>query len=72
MKYIIVYLTGILFLIAVIIINTLAGFLGLMNWYQFIDAPDTVNFVDCIWLFVGYPITLGLAAIFVTRNFYKS
>lgn len=71
MKYIRVYLTGLLFLLAVLLINTLAGFLGLMNWYQFINDPGTINTLDFVWLFIGYPITLGTAAIFLTRFIYK-
>ncbi len=42
-------------------VNILADIVGLTTWYEFIGDPS-VQVVDVGFLFVLYPLTLGLAA----------
>lgn len=61
------YIIGISILIVAIIANALAMKLNLLTWYDYISvltksnaSEITVRFIDYIWLFLAYPLTLGL------------
>lgn len=61
------YIIGIVILIVAIIANAVAMRLGLKTWYDFLSLLKdsglagfkTINVLDYIWLFIGYPLTLG-------------
>ncbi|WP_370391746.1 hypothetical protein [uncultured Winogradskyella sp.] len=61
------YIIGLSILLTAIIANVLANYLGLKTWYDFLSLLKdsglagfkTINVLDYVWLFVGYPLTLG-------------
>lgn len=62
------YIIGLSILIIAILANYLIGKLGVLSWYDFLNYLsdkeaskfNKVNFIDYLWLFVGYPLVLGL------------
>lgn len=62
------YIIGIAILIIAILANGIIIKLGLKSWYDFIEllskngisAFTSLAFIDFIWLFIGYPLILGL------------
>jgi hypothetical protein len=64
------YITGIIVLVAAIILNILIQRLGIMGWYDFLskiqvrgrEVFSEMGPADYAWLFVIYPFTLGLSA----------
>ena len=48
-----------------ILVNAVIQFFGIMNWYDFLMCikkrtwPKKMNWMDVIWLFIGYPLVLG-------------
>ena len=59
------YVIGAFILIIAIICNGLVSKLGIASWYDFLNSftknePNDFNFVDYIWLFIIYPLCLGL------------
>ncbi|NNC45586.1 MAG: hypothetical protein HKN99_06870 [Winogradskyella sp.] len=62
------YIIGIAILVIAIIANALIIKLGIKSWYDFLqllgsDGLSTLNrmtALDYIWLFIGYPLVLGL------------
>lgn len=62
------YVIGIAILIIAILANGIVIKLGIKSWYGFIElmskqglsAFNALSFVDVLWLFIGYPIILGL------------
>ncbi|MCB0398191.1 MAG: hypothetical protein KDD26_00945 [Winogradskyella sp.] len=62
------YVIGIAILIIAILANGIIIKLGLKSWYDFIEllskngisAFTSLAFIDLIWLFIGYPLILGL------------
>lgn len=61
MNYLRVYCIGIGVLVVAIAANTLASFSNLATWYDFIENR-TINILDIVWLFIVYPLILGLGA----------
>ena len=65
------YIIGICILIIAIVANAVIVKLGLKSWYDFIDligkngwnAFKIISIIDYIWLFIGYPLVLGLGYI---------
>ena len=65
------YIIGLLILIIAIIANVIAGKIGLSTWYDF--GPDffrqgfpiikEAGFINCIWLFIIYPLVLSLGYV---------
>ena len=73
-----IYLIGISILIVAIIANFSAKIIGISTWYDFLNSftnPTTSNFkfIDYLWLFLIYPIILGLGYFFgeMISNFFK-
>jgi hypothetical protein len=73
-----IYLSGLFVLVGAILINGLAGLLGLPTWYEFLsgagqqgfwDALRALAFVQVIFLFVIYPSGLGLLVYAALRIF---
>jgi hypothetical protein len=69
------FILGWVVLVAAILANGLAALLGLKSWYDFIsllneDGKRTfslLSFMDYVWLFILYPLILGLTAYSVIR-----
>ena len=51
---------GWVILLTAIILNYFARLVGLMTWYDFLNAPAKAGVVAYIWLFLIYPLCLGL------------
>lgn len=49
-------------LIVAILLNIGAKAIKIKTWYEFISGERELNVVTFLWLFVLYPIALGLAA----------
>jgi hypothetical protein len=73
-----IYLSGIVVLVGAILINGLAGLLGLPTWYTFLksagelglwDALRRLALVEVLFLFVLYPAGLGLLVFAAVRIF---
>jgi len=73
-----IYLSGVLILIGAVVINGLAGLLGLPTWYTFLksagqqglwDALRQLALVQALFLFVLYPAGLGLLVYAALRLF---
>jgi hypothetical protein len=56
------FLMGIVLLIGAIVLNAIATKLSIKTWYDFIQDPGGTNVVSYLWLFVIYPLCLGLLA----------
>jgi len=59
------YVIGISILITAIMCNFVISKLGIASWYDFLNSftknePNNYNFFDYIWLFIIYPLFLGL------------
>ncbi|HAB28096.1 MAG: hypothetical protein CMP05_12375 [Xanthomarina sp.] len=62
------YIIGISILLVAIIANAVAIKIGLKSWYVFIQLLSDIglsafrelNLWDYFWMFLGYPLTLGL------------
>ena len=65
------YIIGVCILIIAIIANVIVGCLGMSTWYNFgpqffakgFSAVKEAGFINCLWLFVLYPLTLSLGYI---------
>ena len=56
------YQLGIAVLILAIILNTVATYLGLMTWYEFLspNSMSDLGITDVLFLFIVYPLSLGI------------
>ena len=62
------YIIGVFILLIAIIANIIIGKIGLSTWYDFgpqffkrgFVVMGEVGVISCIWLFVLYPIILGI------------
>jgi hypothetical protein len=73
-----IYILGLIVLVSAILFNGLAAKLNLVSWYDFLNRAvasgskvwQTLRFVDLLWLFIVYPMLLGLAcklAMLITK-----
>ncbi len=73
-----IYILGLVVLVSAILFNGLASKLNLVSWYDFLNRAvasgskvwQTLRFVDLLWLFIVYPMLLGLAcklAMLITK-----
>lgn len=61
------YLIGVCILVIAILANIVIEWLNIASWYDFIEslqidgkeAFSKLGFVDYLWLFILYPLTLG-------------
>ena len=60
------YALGLGTLLGAICINLVADLLGLTNWYDFLSNPQ-LDVLTITWLFIGYPLALGMIAVVCTR-----
>lgn len=62
------YIIGLAILVIAIIANAIIVKLEIKSWYDFIElltqnnssAFKILSLIDYIWLFIGYPIVLGI------------
>ncbi|MFZ9171504.1 MAG: DUF7672 family protein [Sediminibacterium sp.] len=73
-----IYILGLVVLVSAILFNGLASKLNLVSWYDFLNRAiasgskvwQTLRFVDLLWLFIVYPMLLGLScklAMLITK-----
>lgn len=63
-----IYIIGLSILIIAILANYVVGKIGILSWYDFLNylsdketsTVEKVKTIDYLWLFVGYPLVLGL------------
>ncbi|GDX62643.1 hypothetical protein LBMAG34_1770 [Candidatus Saccharibacteria bacterium] len=60
-------LYGYVLLLSAIVLNLIASKLKIKSWYDFIKKPKQTSAVSYIWLFLIYPLSLGLAIVFVQQ-----
>tara|TARA_Y100000588_G_C13471478_1_gene592750 strand:+ start:287 stop:523 length:237 start_codon:yes stop_codon:yes gene_type:complete len=73
-----IYIIGTSILIIAIIANIIVDKLGLSTWYSFgnqfakkgLLAVNEVGILSCLWLFILYPLTLGLGYL-IGEKIYK-
>ena len=64
-----IYCLGVILLVAAIFLNAVILKLGIMGWYEFLGKLQaegkktfaSMRLADYIWLFLAYPLLLGLA-----------
>lgn len=71
MKIIYIFLLGIIILVGAIILNILASQFDLLSWFEFLKNPDKAGTLSYIWLFILYPLGLGVIAYFATKTLNK-
>jgi|AntRauTorckE6833_2_1112554.scaffolds.fasta_scaffold316358_1 hypothetical protein len=61
------FIVGWSILVAAIIINALANKITLLTWYTYLTKiPGQVSAIDYVFLYVIYPLLLGLVGVTVT------
>ena len=63
------YVIGVVILVVAILANGIAMKLGLKTWYEFITligdngmgSLKSLHILDYLWLFIAYPLCLGVA-----------
>ena len=73
-----IYFIGLFILITAIIANILAVKLQLKSWYDLLNGLansksywELITFKDSLWLFLVYPLVLGLGAVFANFIYLK-
>ncbi|PIS04546.1 MAG: hypothetical protein COT81_05880 [Candidatus Buchananbacteria bacterium CG10_big_fil_rev_8_21_14_0_10_42_9] len=67
MKVVLIFLLGVAILIGAIILNVLASYSGLLSWFEFLKNPQKAGVASYVWLFIIYPLGLGLIAYFAYK-----
>ena len=73
-----IYIIGVFILIIAILANTLISKIGISTWYDF--GPDLfekrflaikeAGFLNCLWLFIIYPLILGFGYVIGNKLYY--
>ena len=73
-----IYFIGLFILITAILANILAVKLQLKSWYDLLNGLansksywELITFKDSLWLFLVYPLVLGLGAVFTNFIYLK-
>lgn len=73
-----IYFIGLFILITAIVANILAVKLQLKSWYDLLNGLansksywELITFKDSLWLFLFYPLVLGLGAVFANFIYLK-
>lgn len=73
-----IYFIGLFILITAIVANILAVKLQLKSWYDLLNGLansksywELITFKDSIWLFLVYPLVLGLGVVFANFIYLK-
>ena len=70
MVYLKVIISGYVILVFAIVLNVVAKKLKLKTWYDFIQSRKDVTLISYLWLFIAYPVLLGLFA-YLSINYIK-
>jgi hypothetical protein len=65
-----IYFVGVFILFIAILLNGLINKMGIASWYDFLNKMmrphkeefRNLNYIDYCWLFLAYPLLLGVAA----------
>ncbi|MBW3020732.1 hypothetical protein KY334_05525 [Candidatus Woesearchaeota archaeon] len=76
-QFIQIFIVGLAILIGAVIINVIANYLNITTWYSFLLNMKDAGFLNSIksegfnliWLFVIYPLLLGLIGYYTTNLF---
>lgn len=60
-------LVGYAVLVGAILLNWFAAKLHLISWYEYLQKSKKPNSFSLVWLFVIYPLSLGLIAVTVVN-----
>ena len=71
------YVLGLSILVVAILANAVAGYFQWKTWYDLLQGMlkegmgycKTLGVMDCLWLFVLYPLILGAAAYYPSKWF---
>ena len=69
------FYAGAFLLICAIAVNAVITYFSIMNWYELLNHlknrkwPKKIKFIDIIWLFIGYPLTLGFV-VYLSQKFF--
>ena len=69
------FYAGTFLLVCAIAVNAVIKYFNIMNWYELLNHlknrkwPKNIKFIDIIWLFFGYPLTLGFV-VYLAQNFF--
>ena len=73
-----IYFIGLFILITAIVANILAVKLQLKSWYDLLNGLansksywELITFKDSLWLFLAYPLVLGLGVVFANFIYLK-
>ena len=73
-----IYFIGLFILITAIVANILVVKLQLKSWYDLLNGLansksywELITFKDSLWLFLVYPLVLGLGAVFANFIYLK-
>lgn len=75
-----IYLWGIIILISAILFNLISSYLKVSNWYSFLNQAREIGFIQSlsqqnlfslIFLFLIYPLLLGLAVFLIVSYLIK-
>lgn len=64
-----IFLIGIGLLGGAILLNYIASALSLTTWYTFLQKPRGTSIFSYIWLFIIYPMSLGIIAYYLVVLF---
>lgn len=71
MQILLIFILGFIILAGAILLNVIAGGLGLTTWYDFLKNPKDVSVVSLIWLFILYPLGLGIIGYIGSTLLFK-
>ncbi len=69
------FYAGTFLLVCAIAANAVIKYFNIMNWYELLNHlknrkwPKNIKFIDIIWLFFGYPLTLGFV-VYLAQKFF--
>lgn len=66
-KFLLIFILGCGVLLGAIVLNVVAAQFSLTSWYEFVKKPSGTSLVSYIWLFLIYPLGLGLVAYFLMK-----
>lgn len=59
LKLVKLLVSGWLILIVAVVLNMVAGFVGLADWYQLLRGEEISSWIDWFWLLIVYPLGMG-------------
>jgi hypothetical protein len=61
-----IFIVGWGLLVMAILFNVIAAWLKFPSWYDFAKERKKYTYLEYAWLFVMYPMLLGLAVLFLS------